>query len=61
MDSEIIWKVSDRHKRWTWLGLIFVPVYLFIRAALTDHKFGYAISGYFLCPGMGMIAFILYD
>jgi len=61
MDSEIIWKVSDRHKRWTWLGLIFVPVYLFIRAALTDHKFGYAISGICFYALAWKIAFILYE
>jgi len=29
---------------WLWLGLLLVPVYLFIRANKTNKKFGYAIT-----------------
>jgi len=29
--------------RWIWLGLIFIPAYLFMRAAETKKKYGYAI------------------
>jgi hypothetical protein len=29
---------------WMWLGLLFVPVYMFIRAAKIGKKYGYAIT-----------------
>ena len=29
---------------WIWLGLLLIPVYLFIRASKTNKKFGYAIT-----------------
>ena len=43
IDDSILRKNGVDTKKWSWCGLILIPVYLFIRSAKTGRKFGYAI------------------
>lgn len=44
LDIKALKKSGKDAEGWVWLGLILVPVYLFIRASKTDKKYGYAIT-----------------
>lgn len=44
IDDTILRKHGVDTKRWSWCGLILIPVYLFIRSAKTGRKFGYSIT-----------------
>jgi hypothetical protein len=43
LDIGYLKKVKEHPGKWIYLGLLLVPVYLFIRASKTTKKYGYAI------------------
>ena len=43
IDDSILRKHGVDTKKWSWCGLILIPVYLFIRSAKAGRKFGYSI------------------
>ena len=44
LDRKELAKASFDSDGWVWLGVIIVPVYLFLRASKTTKKYGYAIA-----------------
>lgn len=43
IDDSVLRKHGVDTKKWSWSGLILIPVYLFIRSAKVGKKFGYSI------------------
>lgn len=43
MDVKMLKSVGIDPGKWLWLGIVFVPVYLFMRANKTDKKYSYGI------------------
>jgi len=44
LDIKELEKNAFKLDGWLWLGIILVPVYLFVRASKTNKKYGYAIT-----------------
>jgi hypothetical protein len=44
LDIKELEKKGYSPEGWVWLGLLLVPVYLFVRASRTGKKYGYAIT-----------------
>jgi len=44
LDTKELEKKGYNPGGWIWLGLLLIPVYLFIRASNTNKKYGYAIA-----------------
>ena len=44
LDSDELNKFGLNANSWLWMGVVFVPVYLFMRSSKTDKKYGYAIT-----------------
>lgn len=43
MDVKMLKSAGIDPGKWLWLGIVFVPVYLFMRASKTDKKYSYGI------------------
>ena len=43
LDVKMLKSQGLNPESWLWLGIILVPVYLFVRASRTDRRYGYAI------------------
>lgn len=58
LDVHDIEKTGNELGLWQWLGLLFIPAYLFARSYKVDHKYSYSISNIiFNC----FYAFIVYS
>jgi hypothetical protein len=44
LDIKELEKNAFKPDGWLWLGVLLVPVYLFVRASKTNKKYGYAIT-----------------
>lgn len=44
MDVKMLKRCGKDAGKWLWLGIILVPVYLFMRASKTDKKYSYGIA-----------------
>lgn len=43
LDSDELNKSGQNINNWMWMGVVLVPVYLFVRASKTKKKYGYAV------------------
>lgn len=43
LDIKVVKNTGKNAESWLWLGIVLVPIYLFIRASKTDKNYGYGI------------------
>lgn len=44
LDIKMLENSGRKPEKWLWLGVVIVPLYLFVRASKTDKKYGYGIA-----------------
>ena len=43
LDVKVLENAGKKPEKWLWLGVVLIPLYLFVRANMTDKKYGYGI------------------